>query len=93
MTLVRGELRIAVGVALENRSSEGGNEFEVLSAHDVCVSFCWFVLLGCFRFYVEPLTLSHSHQRDRQRDKALEVPSFEGELSEKVKTHSVKSGL
>lgn len=66
MTLVRGELRIAVGVARENRSGEGGNEFEVLSAHFVLCFLCWFVLLGCFRFYVEPLTLSHSHQRDRQ---------------------------
>ena len=94
MTLARGEDRIAVGVGLEHATSKGGDEFEVLSAHfDLCFLNCWLFVLGCLRFYVEPLTLSHSHQQDRQRDKALEVPSFEGELSEKVKTHSVKSGL
>jgi hypothetical protein len=77
MTLARGEDRIAVGVGLEHATGKGGDEFEVLSAHfDLCFLNCWLFVLGCLRFYVEPLTLSHSHQQDRQRDKALEVPTL-----------------
>ena len=39
MTLARGEDRIAVGVGLEHATSKGGDEFEVLSAHDVLFCF------------------------------------------------------
>ena len=54
MTLVRGELRIAVGVARENRSGKGRDEFEVLSAH---IYLCFF-FVGLFYWDVFGFTLN-----------------------------------
>jgi hypothetical protein len=59
---------------LEHATGKGGDEFEVLSAHDVCFLNCWLFVLGCLRS--RDLRHFACHQRDLQRDKALEVPSY-----------------
>jgi hypothetical protein len=77
MTLVGGELRVAVAVALEDRSSEGGNEFEVLSAHLMYFVYAnLLTLVGMFEV-ARPLTF-RTPSTGGKSDKASRLPSLFG---------------